>query len=415
MTSKQKVSDALSFHQGKVPLDIGGTPTSGIHISILEKLRKAYGLEKRLPKVIEPFQMLGFVEDDLKQALGCDTAPFWVRLNMFGFENKCWKEFLTPWGQTVLVPEKFVTKKEGDKIYLYAKGDTNYPPSMAMPESGFFFDSVSRDSGFDEENLDPQDNLEEFGIIEQDDLDYYRNLLKDYEGSNYSLCGNFGGTGLGDIALVPGPGIPNPKGIRSVEEWYVSTVLRKDHLKKIFDREIEIALYNLEKIYKVVGDSISVAFVCGTDFGAQRAPMCSPQAFRELYSPYYKKVNDWIHENTSWKSFKHSCGAIEPLMSDIIEAGFDVINPVQWSAQGMDAAALKQKYGKDIVFWGGGIDTQKTLPFGTPQQVRDETLRMCEIFSKDGGFVFGTIHNIQAMTPIDNLLAMFEALKEFNA
>ena len=102
-------------------------------------------------------------------------------------------------------------------------------------------------------------------------------------------------------------------------------------------------------------------------------------------------------------------------MSDIIEAGFDVINPVQWSAQGMDAAALKQKYGKDIVFWGGGIDTQKTLPFGTPQQVRDETLRMCEIFSKDGGFVFSTIHNIQAMTPIDNLLAMFEALKEFNA
>ena len=284
MTSKQKVSDALSFHQGKVPLDIGGTPTSGIHISILEKLRKAYGLEKRLPKVIEPFQMLGFVEDDLKQALACDTAPFWGRLNMFGFENKCWKEFLTPWRQTVLVPEKFVTKKEGDKIYLYAKGDTNYPPSMAMPESGFFFDSVSRDSGFDEENLDPQDNLEEFGIIEQDDLDYYRNLLKDYEGSNYSLCGNFGGTGLGDIALVPGPGIPNPKGIRSVEEWYVSTVLRKDHLKKIFDREIEIALYNLEKIYKVVGGQHQRCFCVRYRFRGSACAYVQPAGIQRAFT-----------------------------------------------------------------------------------------------------------------------------------
>ena len=138
MNSKQEVSDALSFKQGKVPLDMGGTPTSGIHISTLEKLRQGYGLEKRLPKVIEPFQMLGMVEDDLREAVGCDTAPFWGRVNMFGFENKDWKEFLTPWGQKVLVPGKFVTKRQGDKTYLFAKGDTNFPPSMAMPDSGFF-------------------------------------------------------------------------------------------------------------------------------------------------------------------------------------------------------------------------------------------------------------------------------------
>ena len=414
MDSKQKVSDALSFKQGKVPLDMGGTPTSGIHISTLEKLRQGYGLEKRLPKVIEPFQMLGMVEDDLRQAIGCDTAPFWGRLNMFGFENEGWKKFMTPWGQEVLVPGKFVTKKEGDKTYLYAKGDENFPPSMVMPDSGFFFDSVPRDSGFDEDNLDPADNLEEFGVVGQADLDHYKKLLREYKGSEYALCANFGGTGLGDIALVPGPGMTNPRGIRNVEEWYVSTVIRQDHLRKIFDRQTQIALYNLEKIYEVVGDSVCTAFVCGTDYGAQRAPMCSPETFRELYSPYYKIINDWIHSNTKWKTFKHSCGAIEPLMKDIIDAGFDIINPVQWTAQGMDAAALKEKYGKDIVFWGGGIDTQKTLPFGTPQEVRDETLRMCEVFSKGGGFVFATVHNIQAMTPVDNLLAMFEAFREFN-
>ena len=319
-----------------------------------------------------------------------------------------------PWGQKVLVPGRFVTKKNGDKTYLYAKGDANFPPSMVMPDSGFFFDSLPRDSGFDEDSLDPEDNLEEFGPVEQADLDHYQKLLRGYEGSGYALCANFGGTGLGDIALVPGPGMKNPKGIRSVEEWYVSTAIRQDHLREIFDRQTQIALSNLEKIHEVVGDSVSAAFVCGTDFGAQRAPMCSPETFRSLYSPYYKRINDWIHSNTKWKTFKHSCGAIEPLMKDIIEAGFDIINPVQWSARGMDASVLKEKYGKDIVFWGGGIDTQKTLPFGTPKEVRDETLRMCEVFSRDGGFVFATVHNIQAMTPIDNLIAMFEALREFN-
>ena len=158
--------------------------------------------------------MLGMVEDDLRKAVGCDTAPFWSRMNMFGFENKNWKEFLTPWGQKVLVPDKFVTRKQGDKIYLYAKGDTNFPPSMAMPDSGFFFDSVPRDSGFDEDDLKPEDNLEEFGQIEEQDLDYYRALIEEYKESEYALCGNFGGTGLGDIALVPGPGMTNPKGIR---------------------------------------------------------------------------------------------------------------------------------------------------------------------------------------------------------
>ena len=143
--------------------------------------------------------------------------------------------------------------------------------------------------------------------------------------------------------------------------------------------------------------------------------MCSADTFRKLYRPYYRQVNDWIHANTNWKTLKHSCGAIEPLMGEIIDAGFDIINPVQWTASGMDAKKLKANYGKDIVFWGGGVDTQKTLPFGTPEQVRAQTLQMCEIFSPGGGFVFNAVHNIQALTPPGNVVAMFEAVKEFNA
>ena len=125
-------------------------------------------------------------------------------------------------------------------------------------------------------------------------------------------------------------------------------------------------------------------------------------------------MNDWIHSHTSWKTFKRSCGAVEPLIEVLIEAGFDILNPVQCSAAGMAPDRLKDAYGDRLVFWGGGVDTQKTLPFGSPAEVREEVLRRCEVFGRDGGFVFNTINNVQPQTPVANLVAMFEALREFN-
>jgi uroporphyrinogen-III decarboxylase len=125
-------------------------------------------------------------------------------------------------------------------------------------------------------------------------------------------------------------------------------------------------------------------------------------------------MNDWIHENTQWKTFKHSCGAVETLMDSFIRAGFDIINPVQINADGMDPKKLKQKYGKDLVFWGGGIDTQKVLPFATPEKVREHVLQNCEIFNQNGGFIFNTVHNVQANVPVENMVAMLEAIREFN-
>jgi uroporphyrinogen-III decarboxylase len=131
--------------------------------------------------------------------------------------------------------------------------------------------------------------------------------------------------------------------------------------------------------------------------------------------PYYKKVNDWVHQNTEWKTFKHSCGSVRSLLPAMIESGFDIINPVQCSAANMDPVELKQEFGKQLVFWGGGVDTQKTLAFGKPEEVRQEVLKRCEIFGRDGGFVFNAIHNVQANTPLENIVAMIEALREFNA
>ena len=183
---------------------------------------------------------------------------------------------------------------------------------------------------------------------------------------------------------------------------------RRDYVREVFQRQCEIALTNLRKIHAAIGEAIDVLFVTGTDFGTQRGPFISPAAYRDLYKPFHRRVNDWVHEHTTWKTFIHSCGGVEPLIADFIDAGFDILNPVQCSAAGMDAAHLKKTFGEQITFWGGGVDTQKTLPFGTPAQVREE-VSAAWASSPSGGFVFNAIHNIQARTPIENVLAMFEA------
>jgi uroporphyrinogen-III decarboxylase len=142
--------------------------------------------------------------------------------------------------------------------------------------------------------------------------------------------------------------------------------------------------------------------------------MISPDLFRDLWKPFYRQLNDWVHAHTPWKTFKHSCGAVASFLPSFIGAGFDIANPVQCSAAGMEPQGLKDRFGRDLTFWGGCIDTQRTLPFGTPAEVKRQALERCRIFAPGGGYVFNAIHNVQARTPVDNALAMFEAIREFN-
>ncbi|MBT9775604.1 methyltransferase [Clostridium sp. MCC353] len=416
MTGKEKLSLAINHQDGPLLLDIGGMPTTGIHCSIVEKMREYYGLKKRIVKIIEPLQMLGMVDDDLKEAMNIQTSPLWSAGTMYGFrQTDQFKEWKTPWGQEVLVAKDFITSsnEKGD-TFIYACGDPSYPPSGHMPNGGYYFDNIIRTPEFDEDEYEVSENLEEFGPVSQEDLDWLAAQRKEKEHSADVIMGNLGGTAFGDIALVPGPQLKAPKGIRDITEWYISTAIRQDVLHEIFDYQLNYALENLKKIHDTLGETIQVAYICGTDFGTQNGPFCSNDVFRSLYAPYYKAVNNWIHEHTSWKTFKHSCGSIYGLLPDLIEAGFDIINPVQWTAKNMDRNQLKKEFGDRITFWGGGVDTQKTLPFGTPQQVHDEVLECCKIFGKNGGFVFNTIHNIQPGVPAENLAAMIEAVREYN-
>lgn len=415
MTGKEKLKRAVNHEEGPLLVDVGGMPTTGIHCTVVERMREYYGLEKRIIKIMEPVQMLGELDEDLKEAMGVQTTALWGAGTMYGFrQTDKFKEWRTPWGQDVLVADEFTTSQTEKGTYIYACGDKNYPPAGHMPNGGFFFDNIIRAEEFDEDEYDVSDNFEEFGDISEEDLEWLAVQKKAKENTGDVVMGNLGGTAFGDIALVPGPQLREPKGIRDIEEWYISTSIRQEELHEIFSYQLNYALKNLEKMYQVLGDTIQVAYVCGTDFGTQNGPFCSNQVFKDLYAPYYRKVNDWIHEHTSWKTFKHSCGSIYDLLPELINAGFDLINPVQWTAKGMDKRELKKTYGKDVVFWGGGVDTQKTLPFGTPQQVYDEVLECCQVFGEKGGFVFNTIHNIQPGVPAANLAAMFEAVKAYN-
>ena len=414
--SKDRVLTTLSHHQpDRIPIDFGGTPVTGIHVSCVAELRDYFGLEKRLVKVWEPYQMLGALDEDLKQAMGIDVDGVHRPKTNFGYRNRDWKPWRMPDGLEVLVSEEFRTTKDANgDILIYPEGDLSAPPSGRMPKDGYFFDAIIRQPPIIEEKLNPEDNLEEFKLLDDEDLEQLRQASADVQRTGRAAITSSVGTALGDIGQIPATGLKYPKGIRDVAEWYMSTTSRRDYVHQIFTRQVEIGTENLKRIYQAVGDSVCAILVCGTDFGTQTSSFCSVKTFRELYLPYYVKVNGWIHENTKWKTFKHSCGSVERFIPSFIDAGFDILNPVQCSAVGMDPEHLKATYGDRITFWGGGVDTQQVLPFGTPEEVRKQVLERCRIFSRNGGFVFNTIHNIQARTPVKNIVAMLEGVHEFN-
>jgi uroporphyrinogen-III decarboxylase len=415
MTSKERVLTALSHKTpDHIPVDFGGTAVTGVHVNCVAALRDYYGLEKRPVKVHEPYQMLGWVDDDLAAAMRLDVQGAFQRNTIFGFPTERWKCWQTWEGLEVLVPGDFNTTVDtnGD-ILLYPEGDTGAPPSGRMPKEGYFFDAIIRQEPIDDNALNPEDNFEEFKPVAEQDIQWFKQAVDRACASGRAVIAGLPGTAFGDIALIPAPFLKHPKGIRDVTEWYISTHSRREYVHLIFERQAEIALGNLERIYAAVGNLIDAVFVCGTDFGTQTSSFCSASTFRELWMPYYHRINGWIHAHTGWKTFKHSCGSVERFIPSFIESGFDILNPVQCSAAGMEPRHLKDTFGDRIVFWGGGVDTQQVLPFGTPAQIREQVLSRCETFSAGGGFVFNTIHNIQARTPTENIAAMLDAVHEF--
>ena len=416
MTSRERVLTAFAHKEpDRVPVDFGGMATAMVNCQVVAQLRDYYGLPHALPRVNDMSTMTAYVDPDLGECLGGDVQQLYNYGDTYGHINTSWKEW-TYRGTPILIPENAALKEDGKGgFYVFPQGDATAAPSGHFPADGYYFDNLERpDPDFDEDKPDLSGNLEDYGTVSDDQIAYHRRMLEELKPLERAIQCGFCYSCLGDANNIPGPNIRVPKGIRSIADWYMAPLLYPDEVAEVYDKGSDIAIQNFQRYWNEFGSDIDIVYICGTDFGSQNSLMMSPDTFEELYLPYYKKMNDWIHEHTTWKTLKHSCGAIFDLLPLLIESGFDAINPVQCSADGMDPKRLKETFGKDILFWGGGVDTQKVLPFGTPEEVRAQVLERLEIFSKDGGYIFNTIHNIQPNTPIPNIVAMVEAVKEFN-
>jgi len=289
-------------------------------------------------KVTEPYQMLGEIAPDLQDALGSTWSTgrpeHDVRLSADRLEAVDTFD-----GTPVLVPGGFNTDPQpnGD-ILMYPEGDKSVPPSGRMPKGGFYFDSITRQDPIDDEKLNVEDNLEEFGPVPTRPCST--------SPARPIACGARAIGRFWRISAVR-PSATSPwcpalaeasKGIRDVAEWYMSTVSRFDYVYEVFRRQCDFALQNFARYYDAIGDRISVVMVTGTDFGTQNGPFMGPPAYRKLFQPFHRRVNDWIHQHTPWKTFIHTCGSVMALMPDLIDAGFDIFNPVQCSAANMDRA-----------------------------------------------------------------------------
>ncbi|NLT72957.1 MAG: methyltransferase [Chloroflexi bacterium] len=415
VTSRERVALALSHTEpDRVPLDLGSTAVTGIMATALGKLRSALGLEPRRVRIHEPYQMLGQVDDDLLDALDVDVIGLYEENTMFGFPAGGWKPFTLNNETSAQVPGGFNTERDANgDLYQYPCADRAAPPSGRMPAGGFYHDAIERQRPDAEQRLIPEEWVRDmYRLYTDEELQSLEDRSRTlHENTSRAIIGNFGTAGFGDIAHVPGLAIRQPRGIRAVADWYMATALHPEYVRGIFDLQLEIALRNLALYHQAVGDRIVAVFLSGTDFGAQSGSFISPRAYRDLYKPYHRAVNDWVHSHTSWKTFYHSCGSMISLYDDFVDAGVDIVNPVQISAAGMEPRSLKERWGEKLTFWGGGVDTQQVLPFGTPEEVSAHIRDNLEIFGAGGGFVYSAVHNIQATVPLENLLAMAQALR----
>lgn len=417
-TSRERFHQTLNhIEPDKVVVDMGSTAVTGINANALDRLRRSLGLEEKKVKIGEPLQLLGDVEEDVRNALQLDIVGISPGTNLFGFSNDGRKPWILQSGLEVDVPTDFnTTVDENGRTYLYPQGDMSVPPSGLMPKDGFFFDNITRGNiEFDEDTDSAREDFkDDFDILTDEQL---RRLEKQcdyfYNNTEYGIIYASSLASIGDFAIVPGPHVKHPKGIRNLPDFMMAHQICPNYIHEMFSMQLEVALQNAELIYQACGNKIQVVQVSGTDFGMQNGPFMSLDAFREFYKPYFSTLNNWIHKNTKWKTFFHSCGAIMTYLQDFYEAGADILNPVQLSAADMDGKELKEKWGDKFVFWGGGIDTQHTLPFGTPAEVYDETAERLKLFAKGGGFIFNTVHNIQAPTSSENMMAMFKAIDDF--
>ena len=378
MTSGRDRDRAALAHRepDRIAYDLGGTRVTGIHVRAYARLREALGLERREPRVADLTQQLAEVEPDVLDALGCDVrnvAPRGASTYRREYhEDGTHRWYIDEWGVGRRIPLK-------DGMYY----DSFAPPLAGEPDDATI-------DGF--AWPDPTDAARYEGVADE----ARRHVGEGRAVHAGSICG-----GLTEGLFK----------MRGFEDGYMDLAAEPQRARRVMGRILEIKMAYWERMLLQLGGAVDIVGEAD-DLGGQTRPLFSPATYRELVKPLHRELFDFLHARTDAKVFFHTCGAVRELIPDLIEIGVDILNPVQVSAAGMETSALKRDFGRDIVFWGGGVDTQRVLGSGTPDQVRAEVRRRIDDLAPGGGFVFATVHNIQPDVPPENILAMHAELRE---
>lgn len=418
MSGREKLIAALNHQEtGKIPFDLGATKATGISASLLYRMRKLHGRDEPV-KIYDTYQMLGLVDEKDAKMFGIDVLGIWSDMTVFGYRNQEWIPWTTPDGTPALIGKGSAISQNGDHLYMHPQGDLNAKPSGCLPlKGGLYFDYITRKEEYDEDDLNAlEDYKEQLDIMTIDDqtLEFYKQQADYYY--NTTDCGivlNAEYGNMGATTMLNGAYAKRTPGIRDFADFLTAHYWAPEYIKDVYDAWAKLCIRNLSLLKQAVGDRVQSVFLCGTDFGTQKAEIMSRDMFNEFYVPYFSRINSWVHDNTSWKTVYHSCGSLSNILGDMIGSGIDCLNPIQTSSDNMDPRTLKEKYSKNLVFWGGGVDGQTTMTNGTPDDVEKEMREHIDIFRKDGGFVFTVVHNLQATYSTENVQRVFDVLKEY--
>ena len=407
MNSRERVLKAVNFEQpDRIPIDLGAIRASGINVVAYDKMKKRMGVNTPT-KIHDVMQVLAEVELEVLDKLGCDIVGLdvddveWAGMDAVEGVKKtlfCGLEVFFP-------PETKIRENQDQSWELLDKSDLAYGH---MPKDGFYFDFVRPTMSalkIDPKAFKPADTVcdEKLDVVA-------RRARSLYENTDKAILGWGGSISLLGLSSLLSDNITQG----SLDEWLCMLMAEKETANEMMGRYVDAAIKQMELYYQAVGDSCFGWGVASDDAGTQRSGLISPDMFEEMIKPHYKRLCDWVHKNTNWKTYLHSCGSIYHYIGHWIDAGIDILNPVQISAANMEPEKLMKDFGGKVVFWGGGCDTQKVLPLGTPEEVREHVKNNINIFnSGSGGYVFNQVHNIQQNVPVENIEAMFGAAYEY--
>lgn len=412
MNSRERVLAAIGHRQpDRIPVDLGSNPSSGISAIAYNHLKKALGITGGHTRVYDVVQQLAQPEPEVLDALGADVLDIG---RTFNTADEDWYDVKLADGSVAQYPVWFRPIRRDDGSFEVEK---NGRVIARMPSGGTFFDQTF--FPYEEEYPATYEDLPEaMGMVLWQALphspwdhaaedsfwvDLRQRTLKLRRETDKALmvvCG----CNLFEWGTF----------LRRNDNFLMDLIAEPEEAERLLDALMEIHLKGLEKVCKAVGDCCDILRF-GDDLGMTSGLFMPPEIYRNLFKPRHARLNQYVHEHSGMKTFLHSCGSIYRILPDLIEAGYDVINPVQTNCFEMEPARLKEQFGKQVAFWGGGCDTASVLNKATPENVRVHVFERCNLFSPGGGFVFNPIHNILPEVPAENILAAFGAVKEFNS